>query len=275
MTGIKIMHWTYSVIAVVFLACQAPYVEASDQGEGKAPVNDAATEDERPGAEAKTEALDDKQEAAYRTARLRMVERQLAAVGRDIRDPRVLEAMRKVPRHKFVPERLRGLAYGDTPLSIGHGQTISQPYIVAFMTEKLEPAPTDRVLEIGTGSGYQAAVLAELVKEVYTIEIVEPLANQAREVLENLGYKNVHVRVGDGYRGWPEKAPFDAIIVTCAPDAIPKPLVEQLKDGGRMIIPVGRRGRLQDLVLLEKREGRIRQRKVLPVQFVPMTRDEP
>ncbi|RME95900.1 MAG: protein-L-isoaspartate(D-aspartate) O-methyltransferase [Verrucomicrobia bacterium] len=201
--------------------------------------------------------------------RERMVAEQLAAPGRDITDPRVLAAMRKVPRHEFVPESERRWAYADHPLPIGEGQTISQPYIVAFMTEQLRPRPEDRVLEIGTGSGYQAAVLAELVREVYTIEIVESLGRRARETLERLGYTNVHVRIGDGYLGWPEAAPFDAIIVTCAPDRIPPPLIEQLKDGGRMIIPVGRG--VQELVLVEKHGGQIERRAVLPVRFVPMT----
>jgi len=203
-------------------------------------------------------------------ARRRMVEEQLAGPGRDVRNPRVLAAMRKVPRHEFVPEAYRHQAYEDCPLPIGHGQTISQPFIVAFMTEKLEPKPTDKVLEVGTGSGYQAAVLAELVAEVYTIEIIEPLAKQAKATLHRLGYTNVHVRTGDGYKGWAEAAPFDAIIVTCAPDHVPRPLVDQLKEGGRMIIPVGLPGD-QDLVLLTKKAGQIEKRAVLPVLFVPMT----
>ena len=150
--------------------------------------------------------------------------------------------MRKVPREQFVPEQIRGQSYSDGPLPIGYDQTISQPFIVAFMTEKLGLRPTDRVLEIGTGSGYQAAILAELAAEVYTIEIVEPLGKTAEATLQRLGYKNVHVETGDGYKGWPKHAPFDAIIVTCAPDHVPQPLVEQLKEGGRMVIPVGGRG---------------------------------
>lgn len=203
--------------------------------------------------------------------RKKMVERQLKGPGRNIRDPRVLKAMGKVPRHEFVPEGQRRWAYADGPLPIGHGQTISQPYIVAFMTEKLEPKPTDRVLEIGTGSGYQAAVLAELVKEVCSIEIVAPLAERARETLDRLGYENVEVRAGDGYKGWPDKAPFDAVIVTCAPDHVPAPLVEQLKEGGRMMIPVGADGGVQRLYLLEKEGGKVKREAVLPVRFVPMT----
>jgi protein-L-isoaspartate(D-aspartate) O-methyltransferase len=169
-----------------------------------------------------------------------------------------------------VPEALKRQAYEDRPLPIGHEQTISQPYIVAFMTEQLKPAATDRVLEIGTGSGYQAAVLAELVAEVYSIEIVEPLARQAQSTLDRLGYRNVHLRTGDGYQGWTEHAPYDAIIVTCAPERIPQPLVDQLKEGGRMIVPVGPASN-QELVLLERERGAMRQRAVLPVRFVPMT----
>lgn len=207
---------------------------------------------------------------AYAGPRRRMVETQLRAPGRDIRDARVLEVMGKVPRHELVPESLRREAYADHPLPIGHGQTISQPYIVAFMTEALAPRPGDRVLEIGTGSGYQAAVLAELVAEVYTIEIVEPLARRAEADLARLGYRNIRVRAGDGYRGWPEAAPFDAIIVTCAPGHVPQPLVEQLKEGGRMIIPVGAFGD-QQLYVLEKRGGEVHRREVLAVRFVPMT----
>jgi len=207
---------------------------------------------------------------AYALARQRMVAEQLAVPGRDIANTRVLTVMGKVPRHEFVPERLRRDAYRDHPLPIGHGQTISQPYIVAFMTEQLEPKPTDRVLEIGTGSGYQAAVLAELVARVYTIEIVAELAQRATADLKRLGYTNVHVRAGDGYKGWSEAAPFDAIIVTCAPERVPQPLVTQLKDGGRMIIPVGRIWN-QELVLLRKRGGKLEQQAVLPVSFVPMT----
>lgn len=199
-----------------------------------------------------------------------MIEDQLQGLDRTITNPRVRAALGRVPRHEFVPERCRDEAYEDRPLPIGHGQTISQPYIVAFMTEKLEPQPTDRVLEIGTGSGYQAAVLAELVAQVYTIEIVEALALRARADLQRLGYTNVMVRAGDGHQGWPEAAPFDAIIVTCAPEKVPLPLTEQLKDGGRMIIPIGAIGE-QKLVLLRKRGQRLEQTAVLSVRFVPMT----
>jgi len=207
----------------------------------------------------------------FAAQRQEMVARQLRGPGRGIKDNRVLDAMGRVPRHEFVPAHLQGQAYQDYPLPIGHEQTISQPFIVAFMTEALQPAPTDRVLEIGTGSGYQAAVLAELVAEVYTIEIVEPLGIRARDDLARLGYDNVQVLIGDGYEGWPEHAPFDAIIVTCSPEAVPAALVEQLRDGGRMIIPVGDARSGQELYLLEKRGGQVVQRAVMPVRFVPMT----
>lgn len=209
-------------------------------------------------------------ERSWAAARERMVREQVAAPSRGVRDLRVLRAMRRVPRHRFVPVALREAAYEDGPLPIGFGQTISQPFVVAFMTEQLHCRPTDRVLEIGTGSGYQAAVLAEIVAKVYTIEIVEPLAQRATATLAELGYQNVHVRAGDGYAGWSEAAPFDAIIVTCAPEQIPAALIAQLKDGGRMIIPVGPSGD-QQLVLLRKRGGQIRRQAVLPVRFVPMT----
>ncbi len=199
-----------------------------------------------------------------------MVQEQLMTGG--IKDERVLAAMAKVPREKFVPADQRGDAYEDGPLPIGYDQTISQPYIVAFMTDQLRPKRSDRVLEIGTGSGYQAAILAELVTEVYTIEIVEPLAKAAEATLQRLGYKNVHLKVGDGYKGWQEEAPFDAIIVTCAPDKVPQPLVDQLKDGGRMVIPVGERF-AQQLYLLEKKNGQLKESVTLPVRFVPMLRE--
>jgi len=195
-----------------------------------------------------------------------MVDSQIERRG--IKDARVLEALRKVERHRFVPEGAIDHAYDDTPLRIGHGQTISQPYIVALMTEVLALDADDRVLEIGTGSGYQAAVLSLLVADVYSIEIIEALGEEARERLHALGYDNVHVRVGDGYRGWPEHAPFDKIIVTAAPESIPPKLVEQLAEGGRMVLPVG--GGYQELVLVEKRDGKISQRVVTAVRFVPM-----
>jgi len=210
-------------------------------------------------------------EDRFSLARQRMLAEQLVGPGRNITNSLVLSAMGKVPRHEFVPERLRSFAYLDCPLPIGHDQTISQPFIVAFMTEQLEPKPTDNVLEIGTGSGYQAAVLAELVAKVYTVEIIEDLANRAAADLKRLGYTNVCVRAGDGYKGWPEAAPFDAIIVTCAPEKVPPPLVEQLKDGGRMVIPVGPSGD-QELVVLRKQGDKLERHAVLPVHFVPMTR---
>jgi len=204
----------------------------------------------------------------FAVERERMVKEQIAMRG--VTDERVLRAMRKVPREQFVPEQIRGQSYSDGPLPIGYDQTISQPFVVAFMTEKLGLRPTYRVLEIGTGSGYQAAILAELAAKVYTIEIVEPLGKRAAQTLQRLGYKNVQVKIGDGYQGWPEHAPFDAVIVTCAPDHVPRPLVEQIKEGGRIIIPVGPAGD-QTLYLLEKKNGRLEQRNVLPVSFVPMT----
>jgi len=215
-------------------------------------------------------------DAAWRRARERLVEETIAHPedGRPpVRDPRVLAAMRAVPRHEFVPAILRHLAYGDNPLTIGHGQTISQPYIVAKMTELAALKPSDRVLEVGTGSGYQAAVLAALVKEVCTIEIVAPLAEEARERLKRLGYANVEVRIGDGYAGWPEKAPFDAIVVTAGATHIPPPLVEQLKPGGRMVIPVGESSYDQELKVLRrgKTPKDIKVETIMPVRFVPLT----
>jgi len=210
------------------------------------------------------------EDAAYGTARARMVREQIAARG--ITNLRVLEFMARVPRHEFMPAEQRSRAYEDGPLPIGHGQTISQPYIVAFMTEALDPKPTDRVLEVGTGSGYQAAVLAGLVAEVWSIELVEPLARRAETALQRLGFTHVKVRCGDGHLGWPEAAPFDAIIVTCAPEEVPRALVDQLKPGGRMIIPVGSQWGNQELVLLRKTPAGLEKRAVLPVRFVPMLR---
>jgi protein-L-isoaspartate(D-aspartate) O-methyltransferase len=209
-------------------------------------------------------------EERFAAERRRMVLEQLSGAAYHITDSRILTAMDKVPRHRFIPADLQNRAYEDTPLPIGLGQTISQPFIVAFMTGQLNPRPTDRILEIGTGSGYQAAVLAELVKEIYTIEIVEVLAQRAKADLQQLGYANIQVRAGDGYQGWPEAAPFDAVIVTCAPEQVPPPLVDQLRDGGRMIIPVGPECD-QTLVLLRKAGGRLEEQAVLPVRFVPMT----
>lgn len=229
----------------------------------EAPTPEAPT----PAAGDGTPASSAPEEARFVEARRQMVDRQLAA--RDITDPRVLAAMGRVPRHLFVPEVERREAYADYPLPIGHEQTISQPYVVAYMSQALGLEGDERVLEIGTGSGYQAAVLAELCREVYTIEIVPELAASARALLAELGYRNVQVRAGDGYRGWPEAAPFDAVIVTAAPDHVPEPLVAQLREGGRMIVPVGAVD--QDLVLIERGPRGVVQRRVMPVRFVPMT----
>lgn len=203
----------------------------------------------------------------FMKSRQEMVNSQIKARG--ISDQRVLDAMLKVERHLFISNEYWGEAYDDHPLPIGYGQTISQPYIVAFMTDVLKLKSSDRVLEIGTGSGYQAAILAEICDTVFTIEIVTELAKSAETTLAQLGYKNVYVRSGDGYKGWQEKAPFNAIIVTCAPTHIPQPLQDQLTEGGRMIIPVGG-VYTQELILLEKREGVLKQKDVLPVRFVPM-----
>ncbi len=204
--------------------------------------------------------------------REQMVREQIA--GRGIQNPEVLRAMRTVPRHLFVPEEVTDRAYEDSPLPIGYDQTISQPYIVAFMTELLQPHKGQSVLEIGTGSGYQAAVLAEIVDTVFTIEIVAPLATEAKARLRTLKYGNVVVRQGDGYAGWPEHAPFDGIIVTAAAEEIPPPLLDQLKEGGRMIIPTGEAWTIQVLTLVEKKNGQFTTHKVAPVRFVPLTRDE-
>jgi protein-L-isoaspartate(D-aspartate) O-methyltransferase len=204
----------------------------------------------------------------YSEARQRMVDKEIAREG--VKSEAVLKSARQVKRHLFVSPELRDYAYFDQALPIGHKQTISPPFIVAYMTEALDPQPGDRVLEIGTGSGYQAAILSNVVKEVYTIEIVEPLGLQAAKVLREQGYGNVECKVGDGYKGWPEKAPFDKIIVTCSPESIPQPLVDQLKEGGRMIIPLGERY-AQVFYLLEKRQGELKRTKLLPALFVPMT----
>ncbi len=204
---------------------------------------------------------------AQRKARDQMVQQQIAARG--VRDKRVLKAMREVPRHLFVPPDMQPYAYLDRPLPIGYEQTISQPYIVGFMTEALKLRPKDRVLEVGTGSGYQAAVLSVLVNQVYSIEIIEPLAKEAAERLRRLGYSNVQVRPGDGYRGWPEAAPFDAIIVTAAPDHVPQPLLDQLAAGGRLVVPVGRY--FQTLIRIRRTGSGFKKEKLLPVRFVPMT----
>ena len=211
--------------------------------------------------------INQRSEKMYEKMRLSMVEDQIERRG--IKDKKVLQAMRKVPRHEFVPDHLKKYAYADEPLPIGEDQTISQPYIVAYMTEHLHLEQGNKVLEIGTGSGYQAAVLAEIVDTVYTIEIVGVLAKSAQKTLQRLGYENVYVKVGDGYKGWPEHAPFDAIIITAAPTKIPEPLLEQLKTGGNMILPLGDYS--QELVLIEKNKTGFDRKPMLPVRFVPMT----
>lgn len=210
------------------------------------------------------------QEGDDERKRLLMVRNQLEHRG--ITHQPTLEAMRKVPRHEYVPEQYRSLAYDDRPLPVGFGQTISQPYIVAYMTQAIQPGPDDKVLEIGTGSGYQAAVLAEIVDHVYSIEIIPGLARRAGMILSQ-HYSNITLKQGDGYQGWEEQAPFDAIIVTAAPEEIPPPLIAQLKEGGRMVIPTGAAGAVQELILVEKNKGRISQRRLLPVRFVPFLRE--
>ncbi len=213
----------------------------------------------------------------YEQIRLDMVREQIAKPSDDrarVTDKNVLAAMQEVPRHWFVPESYQKAAYHDGPLPIGHGQTISQPYMVAIMSELLHAQTNHTVLEVGTGSGYQAAILSHLVKQVYSIEIVEPLGNEAARVLAKHGYENVEVRVGDGYLGWPEHAPFDGIVVTAAPDHIPQPLIDQLRAGGRMVIPVGPSGGIQELLALTKQEdGSVSETELMLVRFVPLTRD--
>jgi protein-L-isoaspartate(D-aspartate) O-methyltransferase len=204
---------------------------------------------------------------SFAARRQAMVDRQIEARG--IKSPAVLAAMRKVPRHRFVPAGGVNFAYEDHPLPIGLQQTISQPYIVAYMTEAADISPNDKVLEIGTGSGYQAAILGEIAREVYTIEIIPELAERARTVLAELSYANVHVRAGNGYLGWPEHAPFDAIVVTAAPDEVPQALVDQLAVGGRMVIPVGSAN--QDMMIIERTKSGVVERRTIPVRFVPMT----
>ena len=206
-------------------------------------------------------------ESLYADLRNRMVEEQIVARG--IKDERVIRAMKKVPRHYFIPVKNRAYAYNDEPVPIGYEQTISQPYIVALMTECLGIKGNGKVLEIGTGSGYQAAILAEIAKEVYTVEIIEPLGRLAKMRLDDIGYKNIKVKIGDGYRGWKEYAPFDCIIVTAAPSEIPQTLIEQLKVGGKMVIPVGKW--FQELILVEKLDKGIKKSTIAPVRFVPMT----
>jgi protein-L-isoaspartate(D-aspartate) O-methyltransferase len=203
----------------------------------------------------------------YAEMRWRMVEDQI--ISRGIRDSAVINAMLKIPRHEFVPPESRESAYNDNPISIGRGQTISQPYIVALMSEILKPAPGRKILEVGTGSGYQTAILAETGAEVYTIEIIPEIAERTRRLLDGLGYTNIHFRIGDGYAGWEENAPYDGIMVTAAPGDVPQALISQLREGGRMVIPVG--GENQELLLIEKSETGVSYRKVTSVRFVPMT----
>jgi protein-L-isoaspartate(D-aspartate) O-methyltransferase len=225
---------------------------AQDQTGGK-PISGAATASDDPTA----------------APRNRMVDRHL--VERGIKNKRVLEAFRTVPRHRFLPPGTRRLAYDDESIPIGEGQTITPPYDVAFMTEVLDPKPTDRVYEVGTGSGYQSAILSRLVKEVYSVEIHAPLGKRAAEVHKEVGYTNIHTRIGDGYEGWPDAAPFDAIIVTCAPEKIPQPLIDQLKDGGRMVIPLAKDRFTQSVFLVEKHGDELTRRELKPTLFVPMT----
>jgi protein-L-isoaspartate(D-aspartate) O-methyltransferase len=239
--------WHTSVTLTLASACQCDYA-------ARPPAEQVAKQTEAPSMEAAAE-------------RAGMVDAQIVARG--VRDARVIAAMRELPRHAFVPAEMVPFAYEDRPLPIGYDQTISQPYIVAVMSELAELSSADKVLEIGTGSGYQAAVLARLCREVYTIEILEPLARRAQETLAQLGVQNVHVRAGDGFQGWPEQAPFDAIVVTAAPPEIPEPLKRQLGPGGKLVIPVGTA--LQELRVLTRSEQGFAEQRVLPVRFVPMT----
>lgn len=234
------------IIALIFAGCVEPEVNNNEQKQRVSP--DTAT-------------------SPYYAERKQMVEDQM--IRRGIHEKDIINALLKVKRHLFVPEEYRSRAYGDHPLPIGEGQTISQPYIVAFMTQVLNLKRTDKVLEIGTGSGYQAAVLGELSDYVYTIEINEPLGKRAKQLLKRLGYTNVNVKIGDGYKGWKEHAPFDAIIVTCAPTHVPEPLKEQLKEGGKMIIPVGE-SYDQKLLYIQKINNELKQQSEFPVRFVPM-----
>ncbi|MBN2022094.1 MAG: protein-L-isoaspartate(D-aspartate) O-methyltransferase [Pirellulales bacterium] len=242
----------------------SPFFGCSDQRRAPQAVSERPSD--APGGPAQTAPTDEPPDLTE--ARRRMIAHDLA--GRDITDARVLEAMGHVPRHEFVPPEHRHAAYADRPLPIGHEQTISQPYIVALMTQLVRPQANDRALDVGTGSGYQAAVLAELCKEVYSVEILRPLVEESSSRLAGLGYRNVTVRHADGYRGWTEHAPFDVIVVAAAPDHVPEPLVEQLAPGGRLVIPIG--GFFQELLLIEKQaNGEVRRRTITGVAFVPMT----
>jgi protein-L-isoaspartate(D-aspartate) O-methyltransferase len=241
------LEWSLMIFILLPYTVASPPVGSAERGNERARADSAESRETR-------------------EARERMVQEQIFARG--IRDPRVLGALRKVPRHRFVPPAMQPSAYEDSALPIGLGQTISQPYVVAFMTEAVELQPQDRVLEIGTGSGYQAAVLSLLVREVYSMEIVERLGREAEARLKEMGYANVRVRIVDGYRGWPEAAPFDAIIVTAAPPDVPPALVAQLRPGGRMVVPVGRYE--QDLIRLRRTAKGLERESLLPVRFVPM-----
>jgi len=251
---------TAGVLALVILAPIARHRSAGWSQEGPSPPAPTLQGDLKQSAQSDPE--------QFARLRQRMVRRDLAE--RDIQDKAVLDAMGRIPRHLFVPDDIRTVAYADRPLPIGHNQTISQPYIVALMTQMAEAKAEERALDIGTGSGYQAAVLGEICKEVYSIEIVEPLATQAKQRLAQLGYKNITVRHGDGYQGWLEKAPFDLIIVAAAPDHVPQPLIDQLAKGGKLVIPVGQW--YQELIVIERdTDGNVHRRKGIPVRFVPMT----
>ena len=264
-------------LAVALSACSqpkqeerpSPATEVASAAEAAPTTEAAAALQAAPPADSPRSAAERREEELFRMQRGDMVERQLA--GRDVRDPAVLDALRKVERHRFVPESQRSHAYEDRPLPIGEDQTISQPYIVGLMTQLLELEPEDKVLEIGTGSGYQAAILAEIVQDVYTIEIVESLGKRAKALLEDLGYENVHVRIGDGYRGWPEEAPFDKIVVTAAPETVPGPLIDQLAEGGKLVIPVGKPYNQRLQVLEKTKKGDLRVRDSIAVRFVLMT----
>jgi protein-L-isoaspartate(D-aspartate) O-methyltransferase len=254
-TGLSVL----ALVVILVLAC----------GRTKVPSAPPATATATPQAAGTLEATLSTEEAAFAQARHSMVETQIRAL--DVTDPDVLRVMEKVPRHKFVPPEYLNQAYEDRPLPIGEGQTISQPYIVALMTELLHLQRGEKVLEIGTGSGYQAAILAELTDQVYTVEIIDVLAAQAAKRLQELGYSNVQVKSGDGYYGWEEHAPYDCIIVTCAPDHVPPPLIAQLKDGGRLVIPVGPPGAYQSLWQIEKHGDKVISNNITGVIFVPMT----
>jgi protein-L-isoaspartate(D-aspartate) O-methyltransferase len=242
----RFLIWVYVCVAIAATFVAVMHAGAQDKSTKAVPATDDPT----------------------KSARYRMVQRHL--VERGLKNPRVLDAFRTVPRHLFLPPKTQRQAYDDESIPIGEGQTITPPYDVAFMTEILEPKPTDRIYEVGTGSGYQSAILSRLVKDVYSIEIHAPLSERATRVHKDLGYTNIHTRVGDGYVGWPEAAPFDAIIVTCAPTKVPQPLFDQLKEGGRMVIPIG--GRFNQIVhLIIKKDGKRIDRELKPTLFVPMT----